>query len=134
MPLSQQPFAKASIEEFAAKSRLRLQPWNDRLGCSSLLQRTGILQELRITGGGAASIKSPDFQAVNIVLGNLKSSASGTHHAFGFAKSSHRYLAQVQYLINRRLNLRTSLPRLIHASCATTACPMWLTRGVEQSC
>ena len=58
------------------------------------------------------------------MLGNLKTAFSGTHHAFGFAKYSHRYLAQVQYLFNRRFNLRTILPRLIRASCATTACPM----------
>ena len=50
--------------------------------------------------------KSPDFQAVSIVLGNLKTAFSGMHHAFGFAKYSHRYLAQVQYLFNRRFNLR----------------------------
>ena len=88
----------------------------------------------RVTGCGAASVKSPDFQAVDIVLGNLKTTVSGTHHAVGFAKYSPRYLAQVQHLINRRFNLQIILPRLIYASCATTARPMWLKRGVEHSC
>ena len=68
------------------------------------------------------------------MLGNLKPPVSSTHHAVGFAKYSHRYLAQVQYLINRRCNLQTILPRLIYDSCATTACPMWLKRGGEYSC
>ena len=67
----------------------------------------------QVTGCGAASVKSPDVQAVNTMLGNLKTAVSGTHHAVGFAKYSHRYLAQVQYVFNRRLNLRTSLRRLI---------------------
>ena len=88
----------------------------------------------RVTGWGAASVKSPKFQVVNIMLGNLKTAATGTHHAVGFAKYSPRYLAQVQHLINRRFNLQIILPRLVYASCATTACPMWLTRGVEHSC
>ena len=67
------------------------------------------------------------------MLGNLKTAFSGTYNAFGFAKYSHRYLAQVQYLFDRRFNLRTILPSLIRASCATTARPMWLTRAAECS-
>ena len=131
---SQRPFTKASIEEFAAKSLAAPATLvSDGLGCFTVVQGTGILHERHITGGGAASAKSPDFQAVNIVLGNLKTAFSGTYHAFGFAKYSHRYLAQVQYLFNRRFNLRTILPRLIRASCATTACPIWLTRAAENS-
>ena len=130
MPLSQRPFAKASINEFTVKSLAAPATLVcDGLGCFTVAKETGSLQELHVTGGGAASVESPDFQAVNIALGNLKTAFSGTYHAFGFAKYSHRYLAQVQYLFNRRFNL----PRLIRASCATTACPMWLTRAAEHS-
>ena len=106
---------------------------SDGLGCFTVVQGTGILHERHITGGGAASAKSPDFQVVNNVLGNLKTAFSSKYHVFGFAKYSHRYFAQVQYLFNRRFNLRTNLPRLIRDLCATTACPMGLTRTAEHS-
>jgi len=132
---SQRPFTKASIEEFAAKSLAAPATLvSDGLGCFTVVQGTGILHERHITGGGVASAKSPHFQAINIVLGNLKTAFSGTYHAFGFAKYSDRYLAQVQYLFNRRFDLRTILPRLIRAACATTACPLYRARRAELAC
>jgi hypothetical protein len=132
---SQRPFTKASIEEFAAKSLSAPATLvSDGLGCFTVVQGTGILHERHVTGGGAASAKDPDFKAVNTVLGNLKTAFAGTYHSFGFAKYSHRYLAQVQYLFNRRFNLQTILPRLIRAACATTACPLWLTKRAEHTC
>jgi hypothetical protein len=42
------------------------------------------------------------------VLGNLKTALAGTYHAFDFEKYAHRYLAEVQYLFNRRYDLRSS--------------------------
>ena len=90
--------------------------------------------EVTVTGGGAASVKLPKFKAVNTVLGNLKTALAGTYHAFGFAKYAHRYLAQVQYLFNRRFNLRTILTRLVRAVCATHPCPLRAIRAAEPSC
>lgn len=47
------------------------------------------------------------FQAVNTLLGNLKTAFSGTYHSFDFVK-----YAQVQYRFNRRFDLRSILSRL----------------------
>jgi transposase-like protein len=132
---SQRPFTNASIEEFAAKSLAAPATLvSDGLGCFTVVQGIGIHHERHVTGGGAASAKSPHFQAINIVLGNLKTAFSGTYHAFGFAKYAHRYLAQVQYLFNRRFDLQAILPRLIYACCRTRSCPLLLARRAELPC
>ena len=44
-----------------------------------------------------------------MALSNIKRSLSGTHHAIGLRKNAHRYLGQVQYLFNRRFDLRKDL-------------------------
>jgi len=132
---SKRTFTKESIQEFASKSLAAPATLvSDGLGCFTAVQGTGILHEPHVTGGGAACVKRPEFLAVNTVLGNLKTAFSGTYHAFGFAKYGHRYLAQVQYLFNRRFNLRTILVRLARAACATPACPLQAIRVAELSC
>lgn len=47
-----------------------------------------------------------------MLLGNLKTAITGTYHAFNFAKYAHRYLAEFQFRLNRRFNMRTILHRL----------------------
>jgi hypothetical protein len=103
MCLSKRAFTKESITEFAAKSLAAPATLvSDGLGCFTAVRGTGVLHEPHVTGGGTASAKHPSFQAVNTVLGNLKTALAGTYHAFGFEKYAHRYLAQVQYLFPSR--------------------------------
>ena len=131
---AQMPFTKKALSDFAAKSLVRpLTVVSDGLGCFAALQQAGV-HEPTVTGGGAASVKLPQFKAVNTVLGNLKTALAGTYHAFGFAKYAHRYLAQVQYLFNRRFNLRSMLMRLARAACSTCPCPLDAIRAAESSC
>ena len=106
---------------------------SDGLACFTVLQDAGV-HEATITGGGAASVKLSQFKAANTILGNLKTALAGTYHAFGFPKYAHRYLAQVQYLFNRRFNLRTILTRLARAACGTRPCPIQAIRAAEPSC
>ena len=116
---AQAPFTKKAVSEFAAKSLVRpLTVVSDGLACFAVLQEAGV-HEPTVTGGGAASVKLPQFRAVNTVLSNLKTALGGTYHAFDFAKYAHRYLAEVQYRFNRRFNLSTILMRLVRA-CAVT--------------
>lgn len=72
-----------------------------------------------VTGSSRASAEHPQFQWVNILLGNLKTGINGTYHAFKFAKYAPRYLADFQYRFNRRYNLRSILPRLLRAAATT---------------
>ena len=128
------PFTKAALSDFAARSLVRpLTVVSDGLACFTALQDAGV-HEPTVTGGGAACVKLPQFKAVNTILGNLKTALAGTYHAFGFAKYAHRYLAQVQYLSNRRFNLRTILTGLARAACVSSPCPLLAIRAAEPSC
>lgn len=135
MCLSRRPFTKKSIEDFAAKSLAAPATLvTDGLGCFTAVRGMAILHEQHITGGGAASAKHPSFLAVNTALGNLKTALAGTYHAFGFEKYAHRYLGQVQYLFNRRYNLRAVLERLARAACQATPCSLRSVRAAELPC
>lgn len=133
--LSQRPFTSKSIRAFAATSLAAPATLvSDGLGCFKVVQGTAILHEPHVTGGGTASAKHPSFQAVNIVLGNLKTSLAGTYHAYGFRKYAHRYLGQVQYLFNHRFDLRSILERLARAAVQSPRCRLREIRAAETSC
>jgi hypothetical protein len=126
---AQVPFTTAAVENFAAKSLARpVTVFSDGLGCFAVLADLGIVHRRIVTGGGSASAKLPQFTAVNTLLGNLKTAFNGTYHAFGFAKYAHRYLGAVQYLFNRRFNLRTILSRLLVAAASTSPRPQRVLR------
>lgn len=133
--LSRRPFTKQSIRDFAERSLSAPATLvTDGLGCFTAVRAQGILHEQHVTGGGSACAKHPSFLAVNTVLGNLKTALAGTYHAFGFEKYAHRYLGQVQYLFNRRFDLRSILARLARAACQTKPSPLYVTRAAEVSC
>jgi len=120
---AQAPFTKKALSEFAAKSLIRpLTVVSDGLACFTALHEAGVHQPT-VTGGGAASVKLPQFKAVNTVLSNLKTALGGTYHAFDFAKYAHRYLAEAQYRFNRRFDLSVILVRLLRACAVTTPRP-----------
>ena len=135
MCLSQRPFTKESIQAFAEKSLAAPATLvSDGLGCFTAVRGTRILHEPHVTGGGAVSAKHPAFLAVNTALGNIKTSMAGTYHAFGFSKYAHRYLGQVQYLFNRRFDLRTIIERLARAASQALPCSLRAVRAPEPSC
>ena len=135
MCLSKRSFTKESIREFAEKSLAAPATLvSDGLGCFTAVRGMGILHEPHVTGGGPASAKNPAFLAVNTVLGNIKTSLAGTYHAFDFSKYAHRYLGQVQYLFNRRFDLRTILGRLARAASQAGPCPLRAVRAAAPSC
>lgn len=114
------PFTNEAMRQFAARSlALPLTVVSDGLGCFTVVAGIGALHDRTVTGGGKASVKLPQFRAVNTVLGNLKTAPTGTYHAFDFAKYAHRYLAEAQYRFNRRFNLASILARLLRAAAVT---------------
>jgi len=134
MCLSKRPFTKESIKQFSQHSLAAPATLvSDGLGCFTAVRGMGILHEQHVTGGGAASAKHPSFLVVNTILGNLKTALSGTCHAFGYEKYADRYLAQVQYLFNRRYDLRSILRRLATAVCQTRPCPLSVIRAAEST-
>ncbi len=68
------------------------------------------------------------------MLSNIKTALSGTFHAFAFKKYGHRYLAEFAYRFNRRGNLKTMLPRLLHAAVETKPHPLSRIRLPELAC
>ncbi len=66
--------------------------------------------------GGRKPRDMPEFEWINTVLGNLKTSLSGCYHAFAFTKYAKRYLAAFAYRFNRRFDLRTLNERLLLAA------------------
>jgi ribosomal protein L37AE/L43A len=115
-----QPFTTAAVAVFAAQSLApTAQVVSDGLWCFGAVTQIGAAHERVVTGGGAASVRLPQFKAINTVLGNLKTALQGTYHAFDFAKYAHRYLAEAQYRFNRRFNLAAILARLLRAAAVT---------------
>ena len=53
-----------------------------------------------------------------MILSNLKTALSGTHHALKFAKYGARYLGAHQYRFNRRFGMKSMIPRMAVALCA----------------
>jgi ribosomal protein L37AE/L43A len=120
--LRQQPHTEEQVAVFAAQHvATSATVVSDGLWCFGATTIVGAEHERIVTGGGKASVKLPQFKAVNTLLGNLKTAISGTYHAFDFTKYAHRYLAEFQYRFNRRFNMRILLPRLLAALVAAPA-------------
>jgi ribosomal protein L37AE/L43A len=127
-----QPFTTAAVAAFAAQSLApTAQVVSDGLWCFGAVTRIGAAHERVVTGGGAASVRLPQFKAINTVLGNLKTALTGTYHAFDFTKYAHRYLAEAQYRFNRRFNLAAILARLLRAAAVTPPQPIVAIRMAE---
>jgi transposase-like protein len=131
---AQVPFTKEAVEQFAAKSLARpLTVVSDGLGCFTAAGDVALVHAGRL-GGGKASVKLPQFQAVNTVLSNLKTAMTGTYHAIKFEKYAHRYLAEMQYRFNRRFDLRSILRRLVRVAAITEPRNRGFIREAEVGC
>ena len=93
----------------------------------------GALHEPQVVGKNRKSTDMPCFNWVNTVISNLKTSATGTYHAFNFGKYAHRYLAEAQYRFNRRFDLRAILARFVQDATATgKRTEVWLRLAEDQ--
>lgn len=106
---------------------------SDGLWCFRSTAIVGATHQRFATGGGSASAELPQFNAINTLLGNLKTAIGGTYHAFDFAKYAHRYLAEFQYRFNRRFDMRALFGRLLAALVAAPASPEHRLRLAEAS-
>lgn len=95
---------------------------SDGLNCFESLGDLGYDHDRIVCGGGRASVEEPEFQWVNTILGNLKSALRGIYHSIG-AKYVQRYLAEFQYMHNRRFDMPAIIPRLLHSSVRTPPMP-----------
>jgi transposase-like protein len=88
-----------------------------------VLERLKYEHKVVLAPRGKAGTEIEPFKWLNVVLGNLKTALSGTHHAFNFRKYARRYLAEVQYRFNRRIDMAGMVSRLAGAVTRTRPCP-----------
>jgi ribosomal protein L37AE/L43A len=104
-----------ACRHLAASSRVV----SDGLNCFPAVTQSGATHHPEIVGVDRRSTDMPCFTWINTLIGNLKTSISGTYHAFKFRKYAHRYLSEQQYLFNRRFNMKSIINRLLVASAQT---------------
>jgi hypothetical protein len=106
---------------------------SDGLGCFAGVIDTGC-QHRAIIAGSRKPKDLPEFNWINTVLGNLKTSLGGAYHAFDFAKYGTRYLGAFVYRFNRRFHLETLPLRLLVAAVTIGPRPACWLRQAEESC
>ena len=105
---------------------------SDGLGCFSGVTDAGC-QHRAIIADGRKPKDLPEFNWINTVLGNLKTSLGGAYHAFDFAKYGTRYLGAFVYRFNRRFHLEMLPLRLLVAAATIGPRPARGLRQAEES-
>lgn len=102
---------------------------SDGLACFAGVTAAGCDHQAIIIGPRKPN-QVPEFAWLNTILGNLKTSFSGTYHAFHFAQYGSRYLAAFAYRFNRRFHLDTLPARLLVVAATIGPRPArWLCRA-----
>lgn len=126
-----------TLKAIASWAREHLAPgstvFSDGLACFSAVTEAACIHQPTVAAGRKPR-DLPEFKWINTVLGNLKTSLSGSYHAFGFQKYAARYLAAFSYRFNRRFDLSTLNQRLLVAALCCGPCPQRLVRLAEVRC
>jgi len=107
--------------------------FSDGLACFSAVTEASCTHQPTVVAGRKPK-DLPEFQWINTVLGNLKTSLSGSYHAFDFGKYAARYLAAFAYRFNRRFDLKSLHTRLLIAAVGCGPHPQRLLRLAEAHC
>ena len=105
---------------------------SDGLSCFAGVTDAGC-QQRAIVADGRKPKDLPEFNWINTVLGNLKTSLGGAYHAFDFAKYGTRYLGAFVYRFNRRFHLEMLPLRLLVAAATIGPRPARWLRQAEES-
>lgn len=106
---------------------------SDGLACFAGVTDAGCQHQPVIVGARKPK-DLPEFNWINTIVGNLKTSFGGAYHAFDFAKYGTRYLAAFAYRFNRRFHLETLPLHLLAAAVAIGPRPEPWLRQAEESC
>ena len=88
---------------------------SDGLACFTAVTQAGCTHERTVVAGRKPK-EVPHLEWINTLLGNLKTSLSGSYHSFSFGKYAKRYLGAFAYRFNRRYDLSTLNERLLVAA------------------
>ena len=105
-------------EHLASASRLV----TDGLSCWTVAAEAGLAHTAMVTGGGKRAAGWSPFKWVNTTLGNVKAAITGTYRRVSHEHAG-RYLASYAWRFNRRFQLDTMLPRLVHSAVRTAPPP-----------
>jgi len=94
---------------------------SDGLACFRAVTTANCHHKAVVTGGKHPK-DLPLFRWINTLLGNLKTSFSGTFHAFNFDKYARRYLGGYCFRFNRRFALAEMTARITNAVCCCMPC------------
>ena len=116
-------FRKREVERLigghlASASRLV----TDGLSCWTVAAEAGLAHTAMVTGGGKRAAGWSPFNWVNTTLGNVKAALTGTYRRVSHEHAG-RYLASYAWRFNRRFQLDTLLPRLVHSAVRTAPLP-----------
>ncbi|WP_057392432.1 IS1595 family transposase [Pseudomonas aeruginosa] len=131
------PVPGFSLRAIAQWAKSSLAPgstvFSDGLACFAAVTESGCAHRATVVAGRKPK-DLPEFQWINTVLGNLKTSLTGSYHAFDFRKYAPRYLAAFAYRFNRRFDLRTLHHRLLVAAAQCPPHPQSAIRMAEVHC
>ena len=107
--------------------------FSDGLACFAAVTEAGCSHHPTVMAGRKPK-DVPEFQWINTILGNLKTSLSGCYHAFDFRKYAARYLAAFCYRFNRRFDLRVLHQRVLTAAVCCPPQPLRSIRLADVHC
>jgi len=109
---------KLVAEHLASTSRLV----TDGLRCWTAAAEAGLAHKAMVTGSGRQAARWSPFKWVNTTLGNIKAAITGTYRRVS-PDHAGRYLASFAWRFNRRFQLTSLLPRLVHSAVRTAPLP-----------
>jgi transposase-like protein len=109
---------KLLAQHLASTSRLV----TDGLNCWTAIDEAGLEHRAIVTGSGKQAARWSPFKWVNTTLGNIKAAITGTYRQITPAHAG-RYLASFAWRYNRRFELASLIPRLVHSAVRTGPMP-----------
>jgi hypothetical protein len=94
----------------------------DGLSCWTAAAEAGLAQTAMVTGSGKRAAGWSPFKGANTTLGNVKAALTGTYRRVS-PKHAGRYLASFAWRFNRRFQLDSLIPRLVHSAVRTAPLP-----------
>jgi hypothetical protein len=116
-------FRKKEIKKLVAEhlaSTRRLV--TDGLSCWTAAVEAGIGHTAIVTGSGKRAAGWSPFKWVNTTLGNVKAAITGTYRRVS-PEHAGRYLGSFAWRFNRRFQLDSLIPRLVHSAVRTAPLP-----------
>ena len=109
---------KLVAEHLASTSRLV----TDGLSCWTAAAEAGLEHTAMVTGSGRQAVRWSPFRWVNTTLGNVKAAIVGTYRRVS-PEHAGRYLGSFAWRFNRRFQLDSLIPRLVHSAVRTAPLP-----------